>query len=344
MDWLDPAGPLALAKERVDIVQRLIPDKGIAWAYGPSMSFKTFVAMSLSVAVSKGEPWFGHQTPGETLVIYVGAEGGIGLHARRAAAEGGEIGNLVLLSERPRVDTTDGAEALRGYIHAFTGAFTGREGEVFAAAHAKYADWDVLDRFASIASVLVVIDTYSQTSGGDEKENVSAYVKNLRDVIDECGDLDVSVLVIDHATKAGGTYLGSVAKLNDVDSLLELSRDGERVCVRQVKSKDSSGSPPFWLEMVSVQLPYTDAYGAKITTLVAQDGEKAKRLAEVAEGHAGTLLALVGDWRGERELRAAFIEKVGGRRESAAKAYKRAMERLAEIGAVVSSGGVVKRT
>ena len=337
MEWCDPSVVLARASEGTDVVQRLVPDNGITWLYGSSMSFKSFVAMSIAVAVSRGEVWMGHRTR-PSLVLYVGAEGGAGLHARRYAAEGGEPGRLLLLSERPRLDTPAGASALRGMLNAFAYHVVDPGDEEMLD---KYFDPDVRD---TVRSILVVIDTYSQTAGGDEKENVSAYVKNLRDVIGASAADNLAVLVVDHATKSGGTYLGSVAKLNDVDSQLELSREGDRACLRQVKSKDTSGSPALWLELERVELPFSDAYGDALSTLVVRDGTPAKRIADVADGHAGVLLGLLGDWGGESELRDRFVGKLGGRRDSAARAFRRALDKLVEIGAVNVSGGVVKRT
>lgn len=351
-EWSNPAVVLGRAKDRLDIVEGLVPEGGITWLYGASMSFKTFVAMSIAQAASTGADWVGRKTE-QCVVVYVGAEGGMSLHARRAGAElaAGVVGSLFVVTERPALDTRLGQLRLRGVLQGLLG------GQLFKAAYDEPAEdlayegaarayWQE-DGGADALAILVVIDTYSQTSGGDDKANVSAYIKGLRDVVDEVQAgcrYRMAVIVVDHATKAGGSYMGSVAKLNDVDSQIEVLRSKSLAVLQHRKVKDGVESEPIVLELESVELPYEDAYGKLITTLVVRDGAKAAKLAEVAEGKAGVLLRIVEDEGGAcsedlaRRLFAADPANEGIKGDSVARAFKRCKETLLRSEAVVVDG------
>lgn len=356
-EMLNPDVVLRSSHERADVVQGLVPQRGIAWLYGASMSYKTFAAMSMAVRVSQGQPWVGRKTE-VAAVIYLGAEGGAALHLRRAAAEVdvGSAGPLFIVQERPQLDTPQGAARLRGIIRGITGvACDGSDGDIELetledGAAARYDTGtefqdDMWDKSGACA-VLCVIDTYSQTSSGDDKTNVSAYIKALRDVI-ETADLPVAFLVVDHATKAGGSYMGSVAKLNDVDSQLEVLRTGDnRATLYQRKVKDGVESAPLQIEMVPHVLErYRDAYGAPLATLVVRDGGRAGR---PAEGKAAILLSILkaredGVMR-DAELRegfAAHASNGGIKSESIGKAYRRAKDSLIDVGLIAEEGGEV---
>ena len=351
--WLNPAEVLASAHERYDIVEGLVPDRGITWLYGASMSFKTFVAMSVAAAASTGSDWMGRKTE-QCLVVYVGAEGGMSLHARRAGAEltAGASGSLCVVTERPALDTRLGQIRLRGILEGLQPSLFSsddyedlEEDAVFAGAVRAYAPGDDID-FEDAQAVLVIIDTYSQTSGGDDKTNVSAYIKGLRDMIDGTS-WRLSFIVVDHATKAGGSYMGSVAKLNDVDSQIEVVRNAStnRATLHHRKVKDGIESEPVSVELVPKVLgDYVDAYGKPITTLVVKDGAKAAKIAELAEGKAGVLLTLLEDEGGRcddetlRKMFTAHKSNEGIKQESVARAYKRAKENLQEAAVVAVEG------
>jgi putative DNA primase/helicase len=351
-DWANPQRVLASAHQRRDVVEGLVPDRGVTWLYGASMSFKTFVAMSIAAAASCGSDWMGLKTE-KCLVVYVGAEGGMSLHVRRAGAEmaAGQYGDLCVATERPLLDTPMGQARLRGMLEGLLPGTFGEEEDVsFQAAMRAYTPDEV--NYADCA-VLVVLDTYSQTSSGDDKVNVSAYIKGLRDMIEDAagGCIRLAFLVIDHATKTGGSYMGSVAKLNDVDSQIEVTRSGASyvTTLHQRKTKDGVESAPISVELTPQTLgEYVDAYGKPIVTLVARDGSKALRIAEVADGKAGVILALLEDEGGRcddetlRKLFAAHKSNEGIKQESVARAYKRGKENLQEADVIAVDGGVVR--
>lgn len=347
-DWLSPLGALSRAASRADMVEDLVPSKGITWMYGPSMSFKSFVALSMASAVAAGSTWMDRNTV-ESVVVYIGAEGGDALHIRRAAAQGDGGGLLLMVQERPQLDTPAGLFELRSILSSLLCLEWDGVAE-----RPEYVNRSVQHAASEVVSVLCIIDTYSQTAGGDEKAQVSAYIKNLRDMIDEAGAgnfIDLSFVVIDHATKAGGSYLGSVAKLNDVDSQLEVVRGAGKssVCVHQRKSKEGPGSEPVFIEMEEFSFSgYADGNGRPLRTLRAICGSKAKALGEGISGKAALFLELLtdaGDAVTDETLRRTFYGHAshgeGARPDSVAKAYRRAKERLLVDKLIEEREGVV---
>jgi len=356
--WINPTLALQNARWRQDVVQGLVPLGGITWLYGPSMSFKTFVAMSMAAAVSKGLPWLGRQTEDST-VIYIAAEGGEALSVRRAAAEldlpFGRA-KLFVYQERPKADEELGAVRLRGLIASAAGV-TGKDYKdpakkaAFDSAVARYGNDEVSDSLGLSLSVFVILDTYSQTSNGDDKANVVAYVTALRDMIDDAARQDVKLtfLVIDHVTKSGDTFLGSVAKLNDVDSQIELVRSAGQLFVtaHHRKIKDGAESKPVNMELVPFAIEgFEDAYGQTLQTLVVRDGSRLAALESISSGKAGLVYTLIKNAPAgsieESELRAKFrghADNAEARPESVAKAFRRSVDRLLDDGLISEEDG-----
>lgn len=197
--------------------------------------------------------------------------------------------------------------------------------------------------------VFVVIDTYSQTSGDDTKATVSRYIKTLRDLQDEAARLkcEVSVLVIDHTTKAGDTYMGSGAKEGDPDAMLELERhgDGFNATLTCAKMKDAPHFPPVHLELRQVEIPgYPDAQGRPLVSLAVGDGERAHRLRRAVgangDSAAATLFGLLEEAGASSvdQLRQAFNALPANLQKTAdAKrmAFRRALDVLQECGVAV---------
>lgn len=191
-------------------------------------------------------------------------------------------------------------------------------------------------------NLLCIIDTFSQTAEDDTRRSVSSYIKTLRHIIElaAASGFTLSFLVVDHVTKEGGSYLGSVAKLNDVDSQLEMTRLRKSMVATLTPTKNKNGpeGDPVNVELRPFELPdFVDADGRPLRTLVVEPGEAiSELLARQPEGNAAHLLDLLREHGGRaaaadvrREFREARVAS-GVRRESADKAYVRSLERLKE--------------
>lgn len=204
-------------------------------------------------------------------------------------------------------------------------------------------------------NVFLVIDTYSQTSGDDTKPVVSRYIKTLRDLQEKAAAQGgvVTVLVIDHTTKSGDSYMGSLAKEGDSDAMIEVDRPGKGygVTLKCSKMKMAVSFQPIHLELKPFTLDgFTDALGRPLTSLVVLDGEQSHKVRKAAgadkDTAAATLLGLVtesGTTEGElRQLFTTHQTNAGKKAETVARTFRRAFDGLTTINAIfVDSAGVV---
>jgi hypothetical protein len=203
-------------------------------------------------------------------------------------------------------------------------------------------------------NVFLVIDTYSQTSADDAKGTVSRYIKTLRDLQEKAAALGgvVTVLVVDHTTKSGDSYMGSLAKLGDSDTMIEVDRHGtdNAVTLKSLKMRSGANFEPIHLNLVPFTLEgFTDAQDRPLMSLVVSDGEQAHRIRKAAGAAGDTAAALVltvltgaGECN-KADLRQRYSEhptNKGKSEETVKRAFNRALLHLTESDIVlVSSDG-----
>ena len=156
--------------------------------------------------------------------------------------------------------------------------------------------------FSKGRSLLIIIDTYSQTSSDDEKGTVSRYIKTLRDVQDKAVKLGVSItfLVIDHTTKQGDTYMGSGAKHGDCDVMMKVERPskGSSAIVKCFKQKVGTPFAPVRLELKPIEIEgFLDGMGRPISSLYVDSlhgGLQSRQAAaDMTDTAAATVLRLI---------------------------------------------------
>lgn len=191
-------------------------------------------------------------------------------------------------------------------------------------------------------NVFLVIDTYSQTSADDAKITVSRYIKTLRDLQEKAAAAGgtITILVIDHTTKSGESYMGSLAKLGDSDAMMEVDRHGDshEVTLKSLKMRGGPKFAPVHLSMVPFTLEgFNDALGRPLSTLVVSDGEQAHRVRKATGSNGDTAAALVltilteSGACNKAELRRSFLthkSNAGKIADSVSRAFNRAFDRL----------------
>lgn len=199
-------------------------------------------------------------------------------------------------------------------------------------------------QWAAIRHVLLIVDTFAQVASDDTKAVVSRYTQTMRDLQD-CASkagLHLSVLTIDHTTKAGDAYMGSIAKEGNNDTLMKVERAGVAKSLKLscLKQKDTPEFEPLHLDMVPVTVEgFSDGYGRPLQTLRVTDGERTARLRRAvgAEGDtaAARVLGLLPD--GEllhlEELRGQFMalpDHKDKKADSARRTFRRAIDSLIE--------------
>jgi hypothetical protein len=196
--------------------------------------------------------------------------------------------------------------------------------------------------------LLIVIDTYSQTSCDDEKSTVSRYIKTLRDVQDKGASLgckygpplSITFLIIDHTTKQGDTYMGSLAKLGDCDTMMKVERPnkGRFATLKCIKKKVGTPFTPIHLELKPIDLDgFTDSQGRPISSLYVDSADGALQSRQLSsdspENAAAQLFRLIHLHAPimSDDLRQKFIDhesNQGKKLESVKRAFNRAVDTL----------------
>jgi hypothetical protein len=176
-------------------------------------------------------------------------------------------------------------------------------------------------------------------------------MKNLRDLVEQSGDR-VSVVVVDHLTKSGDSFMGAMAKQGDSDVMIEIERKGQLVTVTcPEKMKAAKPFEPIHLELVEYTLEgYPDAQGRPLTSLIVQDGERIHRLRKAAgtssETAAAIVLQLLSDDSpcNQESLRANFSShqsNAGKKPDTVRRAFSRAVESLTDEEVIQVNGDIV---
>lgn len=211
------------------LIDNLLPVAGLASIYGPSESFKSFIALDMALSVAHGIPWREREVrPGN--VLYVAGEGQRGVMQR----------SIVW-----RANRGDVAERCKFWLAPKAVSFLDATGFAAMTAAAK-----------ELHPALIVIDTVARTfAGGDENstKDMNAYVAQADKLRDETEAL---ILFIHHTGKDEERGArGSSAFRAALDAELATERDGEAPTVRLkiMKQKDADKAKPVALRLVSAE-------------------------------------------------------------------------------------------
>ena len=94
-------GSVGYDQEQSFVIKGLIPECSFASIYGPSGSFKSFLALDWACHIATGKDWDGHKVK-QGAVLYVAGEGGFGVTQRVRAWElQHKVNNLDNLARLP---------------------------------------------------------------------------------------------------------------------------------------------------------------------------------------------------------------------------------------------------
>lgn len=250
-------------------VKNILMRDGLAAIFGPFSSGKSFAALDLAFAMSDGLAWFGRRVE-PCDVLYIVLEGEAGL-AQRVKAY------------RKRHGATAG-KRLRFIIAPFALPYSDDVDALVATV-----------KDAGIRDGVIVVDTLNAATPGLD-ENISsdmglaiAAVKRVREA---CGGL---VILVHHAGKDATKGLRGHSSLGAaLDTIIEVTRDGDQRFWKLAKSKDGADGEeyPFRLEVVEVG---ADEDGDPITSCVVVPEENTADVVRRAKVPAGGNQRLVWD-------------------------------------------------
>lgn len=308
------------------LVKHTVPADSMGIIFGASGTFKSFLALDLAMHVAHGMQWMGKKTA-RGSILYVAAEGGAGLWKR-----------------------------IEAWHRVHARKWTDAEIMVCPVAADLLEDADLLAasmraKAPESTPVLVVVDTLSQTFGGEENSatEVSAYLRNLGKNIRDAWRC--AVLVVHHSGHvATERPRGSSALRANVDFMFGVHRDESEMLAKMscAKQKDGDLFDEVTFAMSVVELN-KDEDGDPVTALVARavmdDDEKAELVIhEAKKGRSGrnaTIVAMAQNGMREDDLRKAFVETVDGDADTRRQAYFRAKKWASNSGILDFADGYV---
>lgn len=255
------------------IVKGVLPADSLGVIFGGSGTFKSFIALDLSLHLAHKMPWLGRKTAGGT-VIYIAAEGGTGLWRRIKAWHKSRKLDPALADIRVvpiAVDLLKNADAVMAAVMALR-----------------------------IIPVLIVVDTMSQTFSGEENsaQEVGGYLRTLQANFRSVWHC--AVCVVHHSGhQATERPRGSSAIRANTDWMFGVFREETQMIatVECHKQKDGECFQAVTFGLDSIDLGF-DEDGDVVNSLVARhiqgEEESARKASEASKGARGHLRALVG--------------------------------------------------
>lgn len=310
-----------------------------ALLFGDPAAGKSLIALAWAACIAVGKDWRGHRVQQGAVIILAG-EGHHGIR-RRLLAYGLANNCLDELRKAPLFVSDRGAELT--------------DPTNFVAL------METLDGIANKSGppALVVVDTLHRNVGtADENSaaDMATYVKHIDAMIRHYGCAVLTVHHSGHGDKSRSR--GSSSIRGAVDAEFCLTDKGDVRTLTATKVKDAPTPPPLAFELEQVQLPWLDDEGNHETSVVLADadGQKktsAKRVSPVQrlgfetlldatdeagfpppdhlaeELPPGTVLVSLEAWR--REF---YARHMGDTPDAKRKAFQRARNDLAELGAI----------
>ena len=308
------------------LVKHAIPAESIGVLFGGSGTFKSFIAIDLALHVAHGMKWLGHKTQ-KGVVLFIAAEGGAGLWRRIVAWH---RSHGIKWAEAPVYVLPVGIDLLTD---------AARVQQAVAA--------------LGIKPDLVVIDTLSQTFGGEENSaaEVAQYLRELGLWFRQAWL--AAVLVVHHTGhQATERPRGSSVIRSNVDFMFGVFRDEKEMLatLECVKQKDGDLMKPTGFAMNVIDLA-TDDDGDPITSLVATGITDPSKVVDVMEHEASRgrggrnhlFLELAINGIEEKKLRTLFLESLDGDADAKRQAYSRARRWAIAAGIVEITQGTVIR-
>lgn len=241
-------GSTGYDREQSFVIKGLLPEQSFVSMYGPSGSFKSFLALDWACHIASGLDWDQHKVK-QGAVLYIAGEGGFGVTKRVRAWElrhqGANLDSLARLGVPVFPANYDQVELVVDYYN------------------------DIKAKIGQDVK-LIILDTLARCYGGND-ENSS---KDMGAFITGCAAIQqltgATVLVVHHSGKnveSGGRGSSSLPAALDVE--YRVSRDGEdqqALVLTCSKMKDSDQPEPKAYDLTSVHIR-TDSDGDDVNSL-----------------------------------------------------------------------------
>lgn len=214
------------------LIPGILPKPALGVLFGEPGCGKTFVALSMALAIANGSVWLGRSVRA-TNVLYLAAEGVYGLKTRIAAF-------------RQQFGIVDEC------INFMAGSVDVRDKQQINGLIAELKEMNFVPG-------LVVVDTLARVTVGADENNAKDMGQAVEGLDRIKTAFNASILVIHHTTKAGNSFRGSSALSGASDVMILCSKaeaDGSGgVTLKCEKMKDEVQFAPISVKLEKVDLP-----------------------------------------------------------------------------------------
>ena len=218
------------------LIEGILFQGSFAVLYGAPGSAKTFIALDMTLSIAAGKAFLGHEVS-SGAVIYIAGEGLGGLPKRA----------LAWLKEHH--DSADVAwDSNFQILGSALSLMDEAEPEILA---------EEIDSLG-VKPKLIVLDTLARCmAGGDENsaQDMGRFVAACDYLRSQTG---ASILVVHHTVKAGESERGSSSLRGAADTMIFVSKAGDRVSLRCTKQKDAEEFENLDLALKTVDLGTND--------------------------------------------------------------------------------------
>jgi hypothetical protein len=240
------------------LIPDVLPANGVCMIYGPSRSGKTFMALDMAFAISRGTPWRGKPTQ-QGRVVYVAAEGAVGFRKRmRAFAQHHDIDLADIefygVDAAPSMLERSQMSKLTEYVNGLQGP-----------------------------TPLTVFDTVAQVTAGGNENSGEDMGRALRNVQDYGKAVHGGVLLLHHTGKdeeRGSRGWSGILGALDAELRVSSSGDDRVVVVTKMKDGEEGAEYPFELETVDL-LGEVDNLGRAVRSCVVKHRKDGPGLDEI---------------------------------------------------------------
>ena len=247
------------------MIENVIPEKGFVVLWGEPESYKSFLAIDLSLSVAAGIPWQGYDVVAGP-VLYISAEGGRGI-AQRAIAwvdhhdlRDIDVDALFVLNPILLHDQESDFNELVSDIEDM-----------------RFEDEDGLD--GDWNPSLIVIDTLARCFNGDEnlQEDMGLFIRAADRLRETFG---CAVIIVHHARLGAERERGSTALRGAADTMLKVERNGTDLTISCDKQKDAEHFEDIELSF----LPITESNSGVLMSPQTLKETRDSRLLGILEG------------------------------------------------------------
>jgi hypothetical protein len=243
------------------LIDPYFEDNAFISLFGPSGSYKSFLAIEIGICVASGLDFHGYKVKKTGPVIYIAGEGQAGITKRVKAWE---TANHKDIKDCP----------------FFISSKPANLGNDDLMQHVENAVKAVAEQYGNIA--LIIVDTWARSLTGNEnsQEDTQAAIRSLDDLRNKYQCSAVIVHHTGHENSDRGRGSSNLPAALDQEYKISLNKQSGVISFECKKMKDAEFSPSLFFNFIQVELAVKDDKGKNLTSGILKENETAK----IAEG------------------------------------------------------------